>query len=139
MREKQKQQAVLRMRKLKLSKNVIDDFIENGTIYYSERQNAFFDGILYWLKNENHFVKIVKDFESRAGSLVYHAQLLHTEFGDLLTLLYVSKHESEWEQDIKDLSNEQALAYVRNVNDDLSSEFGYVGIKPKNGGVSRTW
>lgn len=138
LRQNQKQQAVLRMRELKLSTNVIKDFTDNNTIYYSERQNAIFDGVLYWVSNDPSYVKIIKDFETKHNALVYHAQLVHTQFGDLLSLLYVSKHEEEWKEDLEIIEEGYVIAYVYNL-DYIEGEFGYIGVAPKNGGISRTY
>lgn len=138
LKEMQKQEAVRRMKTLKLSSSVIKDFEKEDVVYYSERQNRVFDGILYWISNEDNFVKIVSDFEKEFNALVYHAQLSHTEFGDLLALLYVSSHQSEWESDLYDLMTGEAIAYVVNVEYN-EGELGSIGVAPCNGGISRTW
>lgn len=138
LKEMQKQEAVRRMKTLKLSSSVIKDFEKEDVVYYSERQNRVFDGILYWISNEDNFVKIVSDFEKEFNALVYHAQLSHTEFGDLLALLYVSSHQSEWESDLYDLMTGEAIAYVVNVEYN-EGELGSIGVAPRNGGISRTW
>ena len=138
LRERQQDEALKRMAILKLSPNVIEEF-KTGVVYYSERQNAFFDGILYWVSNDEEYEKILADFEKKHKALVYHAQLLHTSFGDMLTLLYVSKDPNEWQQDQEDLKDGVLFAYVANLDGADYSEFGSVGIVPKNGGVSRTF
>lgn len=138
LREKQKLEAIERMRILKLMKNVIRDFEKKDILYYSKRQNAFFDGVLYWISNEPKFVEIIKSFEEKYGFLVYHAQLSHTGFGDCLTLLYVSNDEREWSTEKESLKNGISCCYVYNLDEDLYNEFGYCGIEPKNGGVTRT-
>lgn len=138
LKEKQKQEALKRMKMLQLMNNVIDDFKNNGKVYYSERQNAFFNAILYWVDNSEQFTKIVKDFEKKYNALVYHCQLTHLQCGDCLSLLYVGKDEEEWEYDKEDLSNGYAFAYVKNLSNDYDSEFGSIGIKPSMGGVLRT-
>lgn len=51
LRKMQELEAVERLKILQqeygVHKNVLKEFKENKTIYYSERQNAVFDGILY--------------------------------------------------------------------------------------------
>jgi hypothetical protein len=138
LRSRQKEEAVVRLKLLRMSQNVIKEF-EEGIVYYSERQNQVFDGILYWISNEEQYVTIVNNFENKYGALVYHAQLTHTEFGSLLSLLYVSKNEEEWGMDREDLNNGQAVVYVVNLDAEDLSEFGTIGVSPKNGGISRTW
>lgn len=141
-RQKQKQEALKRMKLLKLHSNVINEFKKEDVVYYSERQNAIFDGILYWVSNKPEYVEIIKEFETRHNALVYHAQFTRTTFGDCLTLLYVSQYDEEWEMDEHDLSQTEIMhtcAYVVNLDDHDCSEFGYVGLVRKNGGVSRVY
>lgn len=139
LKEKQKQECIARMEMLHIMPKVIGDFKRSGKIYYSERQNSFFNATLYWLKNEPEYAKVVKDFEEEYGAMVYHAQLTHLTFGDCLSLLYVSKNEEEWEYDKNNLKENSAMAYVKNLTDDDCSEFGYIGIKSSLGGVTRTY
>lgn len=138
LREKQKKEALERMSLLHIMKEVRDDFKQNDRVYYSERQNAIFNAILYWLDNEEEYVKVVKDFEKQHKALVYHCQLTHFEFGDCLSLLYVSAHEEEWEQDKKDLKEGYAYAYVKNLDSEWNSDLGMIGVKGSQGGVLRT-
>ena len=133
-----KQEAIARLKLLKISDNVIKEF-EEGVLNYSERLSKDFDGILYWVNNEETYAKAVKDFEHEYGGLVYHAQLTHSDFGDLLSLLYVGKDSELWDNDRKELAEGEALAYVVNLTEPMFSELGYIGIVPKNGGVSRTY
>ena len=138
LRQKQKEEALKRMQMLKLMPSVIEDFKKNDKIYYSERQNAMFNAILYWVDNEEEYVKIVKDFEKKHKALVYHCQLTHMECGDNLALLYVSAHEEEWEMDREDLKQGYAFSYVRNLDCEYDSDLGTIGIRPSMGGVLRT-
>lgn len=138
LKEKQKIEALKRMRMLQLMPQVIKDFEKNNKVYYSERQNAFFNAILYWVDNEKKYVDIVNKFEKEHNALVYHCQLTHMEFGDLLSLLYVSEHESEWEQDTNDIREGYAFAYVVNLDCEAFNDFGTIGIRPSQGGVLRT-
>lgn len=137
-KEKQKQEAIKRLKMLKVMQNVIDDFEKNGKVYYSERQNAFFNATLFWVDNEPKYVKIIKDFEKKHNALVYHCQLTHLEYGDNLALLYVSKNEEEWHMDREDITNGYAFSYVRNLDWGPDSDFGSIGIKPSLGGILRT-
>lgn len=137
-KEKQKQEALKRMQALHLMPEVINDFKENNRVYYSERQNAFFNAVLYWLDNEQRYIDLVKEFEQKYKCLVYHCQLTHLEFGACLTLLYVSDTEEEWPMDNRLLKEGYPMAYVYNLDDETCSEFGSVGIKPSMGGVVRT-
>lgn len=138
LKEKQKNEALKRMAMLNLMPQVIKDFKKNNKVYYSERQNAFFNAILYWLDNEPNYVELVNKFEKEHNCLVYHCQLTHMEFGDILSLLYVSENEEEWEQDKKDLREGCAFSYVVNIGCECFNDFGTIGIRPSQGGVLRT-
>lgn len=140
LKEKQRNEAIKRLKALKVMGQVVDAFAKNGTVYYSERQNAIFDAILYFVSNKPEFVKIINDFEKETDALVYHAQLMRFHFGLCLSLLFVSNDETQWQQDNDDLQNYgEQLVYVANLTDPLLSESSYIGIISKNGGVSRTY
>lgn len=138
LQERQKKECIARMRMLKLMPNVIKEFENDGTIYYSERQNAIFNATLYWLKNEPSFVDIIKKFEKKHQAMVYHCQLTHLIYGDQLSIFYVSNNENEWSQDRQDIKDNIAFVRVENINDTMFSEFGTIGIKPSMGGILRT-
>lgn len=138
-REKQKQEAIKRMEMLHIMKEVIEDFKKNDKVYYSERQNSFFNATLYWLDNNPKWVEEVKKLEKENGVLVYHCQLTHTQFGDLLSLLYVAKDEDEWSRERKDIEDREVFVKVLNLDDDFCSDYGYIGIQPSMGGITRTW
>lgn len=128
---KQKQEAIERMKMLKLHGNVIREFDKEGIVNLSEN-----GGFLFWLDSDQQ--AIVDDFEKEHNALVYHVIRSFTEFGELYALLYVSKDEDEWEYDREDIQHGIALAYVKNIDDDFCSEFGSIGIKPQFGGLVRT-
>ena len=130
-KKKQKQEAIERMKMLKLYGNVIREFEKEGIVNLSEN-----GGFLFWLDSDQQ--AIVNEIESEYGILVYHVIRSFTEFGELYALLYVSKDEDEWEYDREDIQHGIALAYVKNVDDDSCSEFGSIGIKPQFGGLVRT-
>lgn len=130
-REKQKNEAIKRMKTLELYENVIKEFQEENKLNLSESI-----GVLYWLKEEEK--ELVKEFENENGGLVYH--LIHslTDFGELYSIFYVSKYEEEWDMDLEDLKDNIAFVYVKNINDELSSEFGSIDFKKSIGGLVRT-
>lgn len=136
-REKQKQEAIKRMKILKMLPSVIEDFETKDIVFYSETFSRDFQGILYWISNKEEFVEVIKDFETKHKALVYHATLGHYEFGTCLSLLYVSNDKDEWTTDRNDLSANVAYAYVHNFDVPEFSEFGTIGLKPVNGGIVR--
>ena len=131
MKTKQRTEAWKRMELLTLHENVIDDFKEINLLNQSE-----LGGILYWVEGEME--KKIREWEEKTGNLVYHVIHDYTEFGELLSLLYVSQYEDEWETDREDIQDGYALAYVMNLTDDWCSEYGSIGIRPQWGGVVRT-
>lgn len=120
------------MKLLKLHKNAIDEFREEGKLNLSEQTGA-----LYWLSDEQ--LELVRRWESETGNLAYHVIHCYTEFGELLNLLYVAKYAEEWDLDRSDLDAGSAFCYVMNLDDGFCSEFGSIGIQPMIGGVRRIW
>lgn len=131
LREKQKQEAIERMKMLKIYSQAIKEFEKENVINVSEH-----GGILFWLDDEQQ--AMVKRFEEKYNAVVYHVIHNYTEFGELYSLLYVSKHEEEWDYDRDDIKHNIALSYVVNINEESFSEFGSIGIRPQFGGVIRT-
>ena len=91
--EKKKEEALKRMKLLELYPNVIKEFEKDNVVNLSEN-----GGFLYWLNDEQK--QIVTEFEEEHDALVYHVIHDFTEFGELLTLLYVSDYDEEWEYDL---------------------------------------
>lgn len=134
--ESKKVEAIRRMKALKLSSNTIKEFNKDHILYYSEDLKGPFKGILYWIDNEPRFRQIINTFELEHNALVYHAHLAHTEFGDLLSLLFVSDYSKEWELDNSDIQERFPLAYVYNISEGFG-EFGSIQINSVNGGITR--
>ncbi len=130
LREKQKREAIERMKMLKIYSQAIKEFEKENVINVSEH-----GGILFWLNDEQQ--EMVKQFEEKYNAIVYHVIHNYTEFGELYSLLYVSQHENEWDYDKDDIKHNIALSYVVNINEECFSEFGSIGIKPQYGGVIR--
>lgn len=130
--EEARTEAVKRLEVLKVHVNVLREFEEEGKLNKSERL-----GILYWLNDEEQMM--VKEFEKDAEAVVYHVIHQHTNIGEMYSLLYVSLEDGEWCIDQKDLASGQVLAYVINKTMPDCSEFGIVGVEPRNGGIARTW
>nr|DAE44405.1 MAG TPA: hypothetical protein [Caudoviricetes sp.] len=130
--EKMKAEAILRMRSLKLNSIVLQNFTTNEQIYYSFGNFGF----LYPL--DKAMEERVRRFEKKYGYLVYHVIDNPTSIGRMHSYLYVSSNEEEWEQDQQDLKDGCPIVYVENVDDEILSEFGSIGIQPRSGGVIRT-
>lgn len=143
LRNRQKQEAIKRLEILEkeylVHKNVLKEFKQNETIYYSENLGGAFSGILYWLRNKKDFVEKVKEIEEKRNIFVYHCILNHTEYGDLLSMMYISEDESFWEYEREELKEGYAGAYVWNISFEPYSEFGNIGINGVNGGLVRRY
>lgn len=129
-RDEMKVEAIERMKMLNMHKNPINEFKRNGKLNLSEQFGA-----LYWLNDKEK--EMVRKFEEDNGHLVYHVIKTHTNFGTLYSLMYVSKHDEEWEMDHQDLKDGYCFAYVVNADEPIFSEFGSIGIRPSIGGVVR--
>ena len=144
LRNKQKQEAIERLKILQeefmVHKNVLKEFKEDETIYYSENLGGAFSGILYWLRNKKEFVEKVKEIEKTRNLYIYHCILNHyRDIGDVLTMLYVSEDEEFWEYEREELKDGYASAFVWDISFELYSEFGDVGIYGVNGGLVRRY
>ena len=142
LKELQKTEATHRLQLLeklyKMHQNVLREFTADEIIYYSERINKSFSGILYCINNKQKYVDAVKEIEQKYNIYIYHCILSHTEFGDVLDMLFVSSAQEEWEQEIEDLKSGYVQSYCYVLNGD-SSEFGTIKIKGINGGLTREY
>ena len=129
--EEQKQEAIERLKMLKLHSNVLKDF-EEGVINVSENPYGF----IYWAKED--IQKAIQEFEQKYNALVYHINFTSTEFGELYSFFYISQYKEEWETDKEDLQTGYPIVYVYNKDDEFCSELGSIGFKVINGGVIRT-
>ena len=125
-----KAEAVKRMKKLRIWTTAIDEFRNEDKVNVSR------SGFLYWLNND--YKKLVSDFEKEYGGVVYLCIESDTEFGKLLSVLYVSCRPDEWSSDMQDLKEGCPLVYVFNLDCDYFSEFGSIGIRNRFGGLVRT-
>ena len=138
LKEKQKLESIARLEILQneylLHKDVLQEFKEDGTIYYSENLGGAMSGLLYWLKNKSGYVEVVEEVQQEHNIFVYHCLLNHTEFGDILIMLYVSSGEKDWKSEQQELLD----GYINVCVYDLGLgyyEFGQVEITGVNGGI----
>lgn len=129
-KEAMKKESVNRLSKLNVMRCVVDDF-NKGQLYYTESAT----GALYYINNE--MKKFVQEIEERYKGMVYHIILSRTEFGELLSMLWTTKYEEEWETEKENLEEGYVFAYVKNVTDDWCSEFGDIVVQERLGGLCR--
>ena len=144
--EKRKNEAVDRLKILVgqgLMKNVLTEFKNEDTLYYSDRCSFGGDpfGCLYWFEEDNsvnpEWIKKVNDAIEKYNLLVYHITHEMINGEDMLDLFYVSDNEEEWEYDRLDLGSKVTMAYVLNLANSDYSEFGYIGYNVSGGGLIR--
>lgn len=130
LRERQKAEALKRMKMLHICSQPIKEFDKEGVLNLSEH-----GGVLYWLDDDEK--KMVKEFETKYEAMVYHVIKNYTDIGLMYSLLFVSKYETEWEEDDADLEEGYVHSYVVNANIPEFSEFGSIMVEPSVGGVRR--
>ena len=130
---KKKEEALKRMRALKLIPECIVAFEENNEVWISEN-----DGILFDLSQQPVIREKIKEFENKHEALVYHCIKTYTEFGILITMFYVSNYSDEWQMDWDDMKENYACCYVCNLDDEACSDIGSIAYQPMNGGLKRT-
>ena len=113
--------------------NVAKDFSE-GKLNVSDP-----NGMLFWLsdKYSEALVKKVAELEG-SGKTVYHILDSQTEIGRMFSILYVSDHPTEWDDDKECLKNGNPCVYVFNADYPELSEYGYIEFNGKFGGLVRT-
>ena len=132
-REMKKEEAIKRMEMLDIFPETIRQFEKENLISVSEPPF----GAFYWADDEQK--KLIAEIEQQYHLLVYMGIMSYTEFGKMLSLLYVSDHEEEWSEDCMNLLNEEALTYTHNYDAPECSEFGYISFKKtKASGLIRT-
>lgn len=141
LKQLQKMEALERLKilhkKFQTMNSIVREYERDNTIYYSEYQNKVFSGILYWVSNSEELSDVIKQFEGKHNSVVYHAILTPLTYGRMFSILYVSPHTEEWERDRKELAEGLPLAYCMNLDDSTTSEFGTIQIERSNGGITR--
>lgn len=129
--EVKKAEAVDRLRRMDIIEDAIIQFYEDDTVMVSKNPYGFLDE----LSDEQK--ELVKEFEAEYNGLVYLVNRCNTEFGELLSLFYVSDHEEEWDMDNEDIESGYAMVYCINIDCPDFSEFGSIAFRPVNGGVKR--
>ncbi len=132
-REMKKEEALRRMEILEIFPETIRQFEKENLISVSEPPF----GAFYWADEEQK--QLIDEIEKQYNLLVYLAVMSYTEFGRMISFLYVSDHQEEWEEDCMNLFNEEALTYTHNYDAPECSEFGYISFKKtKASGLVRT-
>ena len=132
-REMKKEEAIKRMEMLDIFPETIRQFEKENLISVSEPPF----GAFYWADEEQK--QLIDEIEKQYNLLVYLAVMSYTEFGRMISFLYVSDHQEEWAEDCMNLLNEEALTHTHNYDAPECSEFGYINFKKTSAsGLIRT-
>jgi len=129
-----KAEAIDRLKKIGVSKRIVDEFEKDGTLNYSERLNAAMPAALFWLNGRGDLMERVREIEAHYDCMVYHAILTHLADGEMVDFLIVGKYKRDWPSERKDLNDGIAMSYCVSP---YAEEFGSIGISPAMGGMMR--
>lgn len=131
--EEKKAEAIRRMKKLDIFPETIRQFEKDGLVSVSEPPL----GAFFWADEEQQ--EIINEIQQQYHLLVYIGIKAYTEFGQMVSFLYVSDHEEEWADDNYCLAHNETVTYTHNSDAPDCSEFGYIGFKKTSaGGLLRT-
>lgn len=123
--KKQKKEAVAQMTKAAFPEYLIKSF-KNGEVFMSDEHGE----LRPLVKLEK---QLVKDFERKHGSIVFHV-LTPEWFMDTLCFLCVSPYEEDFESDREDLKDRIPLAWVYNLADPSRSGLKIIEIEKSDCG-----
>jgi len=127
-----KQEAVRRLRLLKLSEAAVRSFERDGRVSLS--QEAMGENFLQG--SDSELEDLIVKFQREYQCLVYHAILNDIPgMGEIWSLLFVSPAASDWESERRQLSkNGLVYAYVIS---DMETGIGEIAVEPAGGGLRR--
>lgn len=131
LREKQKAEALKRMRLIGLREDFVDLFEKDSKVNICTFQETF-------PEPTEKDAEMIRQFEQEYDALVYLILRVHTIKGDLDSLLYVGRYTEEWPMHLADLEAGCPLSYTVNHYDEELSEFGSIQIaKTDQGAIIR--
>ena len=131
-RELKKEEALKRMKMLGIIDDAIRQFKDEDIVMVSEPP---FGG-LYWLNDDQK--EIVRKFEETFDALVYMVVKSFTNFGEMDSLLFISKYDDEWEYERYSMEDGIVSTYTMNYDMPHCSEYGSIEVKSIGGGLVRT-
>lgn len=130
MREKQKQEALKRMKLMGVHNDVLNSFERDGTIMLCASGR-------YRPLTENELSE-ARRFEREHDATVFLAVRWFTMFGTLDALLFIGKYEEEWEMEHEDIRDGYVMSFCINRSYPECSEMGSICFRvTKDGGVVR--
>lgn len=136
--QEMKDEAVRRMRELGLMEDVIKSFDEN-TDHVWVSENPL--GALYWAWKGSGYTyeDIAVDLAEQIrgyGHLPYHGVMVQTEFGPILSMLFVSNEKEEWEDELS-RNEDSFIAFAFCNTNGQGLDWGDIIVKPRIGGIIR--
>lgn len=122
-----KQEALERMKILKIHENLIKSFATENKLYKSEGLGSIYE--LSYMEKQ-----MIKKYEKVWDILVYHV-IRTTLDGEKYTLLFVSKNKDEWKSEKEDLKEGKVLSQ-RLVSDYVpDGETNYINVWSNRGAM----
>ena len=128
-REEMMSEAIKRMKALCIDKEAIDAF-KSGKVYVSS------SGRFIWADAEQQ--EMIDRFEEENDVPVYHAIFTRTAYCRYFSMLFVSQYKEDRESDMNDICHGCPIAMVINIDDEMFSGMGGIGIKQVSGRLERT-
>ena len=133
-REEKKQEGIKRLHELAARFDLgekLENYFKEDRLYYSYAYSM--DTINY----DKRYADAVKEFERAYHCLVYHVIEANTNLGIMLSFLFVSDHQSDWEEE--KLDNDSIMSYSFIVEDGWDEgEFGAISMAAPMGYLMRT-
>lgn len=127
--ERIKEEALRRMRLLKIDRSIRREFEVENKVYK-------YDGIEMCELDEEE-TAFIKKWEDQTGNRVYYVMDNISFLGEFFTMLYVPKVSGNWKRERDELKQGYPIAYCRNLTYNEYSEYGYIKIELCNGAVER--
>lgn len=123
--EQMKKEAIERMKVLKLSRQIINDFITKNIIYVSNVKGN-------QEKANDKQMQLVKQYEEDRQIKIYHITHLKTKSREILYFHYVDNNKDNWKIEKRDLT----LGFDDVICYRVSKEFRQVRLKIRQGIIS---
>ena len=132
-KEEKKQEALRRLHTLSVKFDLgpnLEKYFSQDRLYYSYGYSM--DTIHY----DESYAESAKAFERAFQCLVYHAVEVETQFGKILSFLYVSDHREEWP--IEELTGNRIMSYSYIIENGWDEgEFGDIRLDSPMGYLMR--
>lgn len=121
LRERQKAEAVTRLKLMGIREDVRRSFEESGTVMLCK--GGRFHPAAPELAEE------IRSFEAAHTAAVFLAVRMHSVFGTLDALLFVGKYEEDWEAEKASVKAGYAMSYTINRDYPKCSEMGSIAFR----------